>query len=81
MSKGRTIAILLLVIGIVLFIVGTQIDSGYESRSYHKVYKDWTGTWQGKDVSYMAEKTNGCEKIGLVLAIAGGIGMSITKKQ
>lgn len=76
----RKICAIVLVLGIILFFIGTGIDSGTEVRSYHKVYKDAFGIWQGKDVSYVTESTNSCETVGLLLAIGGGIGMALTKK-
>lgn len=76
----RKICAVALILGIILFVVGTGIDSGSETRSYHQVYKDATGTWRGRDVSYVTDSVSGCSTTGLVLAIIGGIGMVVTKK-
>ena len=69
------ICAIVLALGILLFFIGTGIDSGTELRSYDKIYKDEaSGYYQSRTHYYLAEKTNGFETIGLILAI-GGIGM------
>jgi len=80
MNKPRVIATCVLILGIILLIIGSSIDNGYETRSYHQVYKDFTGYYSGRDVTYLSPKGNGAETWGFLLSIAGGIGMAATKK-
>ena len=70
----------LILVGILLFLIGTGAKHETEVQSYHRVYKDQSGTWRGSDVSYLSDSPNGLETFGVVLAIAGGVGLSISKK-
>lgn len=69
-----------IIVGVLLFLLGTSMKHETEVRTYHEVYKDYSGTWQGRDVSYLGDKSNGLEMTGLVVAIAGGVGLYIVKK-
>lgn len=69
-----------IVVGVLLFLLGTSMKHEPEVGTYHEVYKDYSGTWQGRDVSYLGDKSNGLEMTGLVVAIAGGVGLYIAKK-
>lgn len=80
MKTSTKIALCALLLGIALFIVGTQIYTGSEVHTYEKIYRDSSGYWQGKNVSYLANKVNGLETCGLILAVAGGIGIAFTKE-
>lgn len=57
-----------LLLSCVIILLGCG-DSDYEVRSYHKVYKDGEGNWQGKNVSYLAEKNFGPVLIVAVIAV------------
>lgn len=76
----RKVCRIMIVIGVLLFVLGTGMKHEREVGTYHEVYKDYSGTWQGRDVSYLGDKSNGFEMIGIVIAVAGGIGLSVTKK-
>ena len=71
---------IVIVVGVLLFLLGTSMKHEPEVGTYHEVYKDYSGTWQGRDVSYLGDKSNGLEMTGLVVAIAGGVGLYIAKK-
>lgn len=75
----RLILAILLIVGIILFLIGMGIDSGEKVVTYYKVYKDYTGTWRGRDVSYLASETNALEIIGIISAIIGGVGLRQTR--
>lgn len=76
----RKVCRIMIVIGVLLFVLGAGMKHETGVGTYHEAYKDYSGTWRGRDVSYLSEKTNGFEMIGMVIAVAGGIGLSVTKK-
>ncbi len=70
----RLIAVVLIFAGVILCYKGCE-KTGNETRSYHKVYKDSSGTWQGRDVSYEADAMDNAYLllIGVPVLIGGGI--------
>ena len=80
-SKKRKILGIMLVVGILLVFIGLIcFDHEQEVATYHKIFKDFTGTWQGGDVYYLTDKTGVLETIGVVLAIVGGVGLYLDSK-
>ena len=82
-NAARVIGIILLVIGILLFIIGSvscMTDTSTHSETYHKVYRDSSGTWRGPDVTWDAPNVTGSGKalIGLGMTAVGGIMTIVT---
>lgn len=77
-KAAHVIGIILLASGILLFIIGAvscMSDTSTHSETYHKVYRDSSGTWRGTDVTWDAPNVTGSGKafIGLGMTVVGGI--------
>lgn len=80
MSTCKKIGIGLVTLGIVLFLIGFSIGGEPENRSYHKVWKDNSGTWQGQDVTYLSDGVHPASMWGVVIGVAGGIMIAIGRE-
>ena len=69
--KKNAIAVILLVIVLLsfAFLLSACGSDGPEYRTYHQVYKDSNGNWQGRDVTYDAH-VEGSPLLILVLVVA-----------
>ena len=69
------------VVGIILFFVGTQVDAGLELNFVHEIWRDVFGMWHGSDYYYVSDKVSGLSWVGLIITVLGLVGRKIYPKQ
>ena len=67
----KTIIILVIVCLLATTLLSACGSNGPEYRTYHKVYKDSNGNWQGRDVTYDAHVDGSPLLILVVIVVVG----------